>query len=357
MDSGRTLIVIPTFNERANIVALIDRVLQLYPQVDILIVDDSSQDSTADAVREAQARHGERLQLLVRAGKGGRGSAVLAGFQRALAGPYAYAMEMDADFSHKPEEIALFWERIKTCDCVIGSRYLPGSEIHEWGWKRTFFSHYANLYARTVLRIPISDYTNGFRLYTRKALEAIELGKINAKGYVVLSEVAYQLFKKGMRFGEVPTVFVNRRRGVSNLGFHEINEAFFSVLRIRWPRSSRLLESFGAFGVRGVLGAVVDLLTLAILAYAFRFPAYLAIILSSIVAVAVMFGLRVRRWGGQAGSLPVGRFLLVYGGTGILLVLLAWGFLQIGVSLLTAKLLGIIVTAPFSYVLSRKLLG
>ncbi len=237
MDSGRTLIVIPTFNERPNIVQLADRLLELYPQADVLVVDDSSKDGTADAVREAQARHGTgRLQLLVRFGKGGRGSAVLAGFQKALDGPYAYAMEMDADFSHKPEEIALFWEKIKTCDCVIGSRYLPGSEIHHWGWKRTFFSHYANMYARAVLKIPLSDYTNGFRLYTRRALESIDPSMIDAKGYVVLSEVAYQLHKKNMRFGEVPTVFVNRRRGASNLGFHEISEAFFSILRIRWPR-------------------------------------------------------------------------------------------------------------------------
>jgi dolichol-phosphate mannosyltransferase len=158
---------------------------------------------------------------------------VLIGFRFALDHEYDLIFEMDSDFSHKPEEIALFLVKIQDCDMILGSRYLPESEIHHWGWKRTFFSRWANRYARLVLGISITDYTNGFRCYQKSAVAALDFQKIEAKGYVVLSEVAYQLHRKGMKIGEVPTVFINRRRGISNLSFHEIKEAFLSVLRIR----------------------------------------------------------------------------------------------------------------------------
>jgi dolichol-phosphate mannosyltransferase len=229
-------VVIPCFNERENIGELVQAILQLYAHVDVLVVDDQSPDGTAGVIQALVPQYQGRLELLERQGKGGRGSAVLAGFTKCLQKPYEYFIEMDADFSHKPEEIALLLQKIQTSDIVIGSRYLPGSAIHNWGWKRTFFSALANRFARFVLRIPISDYTNGFRCYTRAAILALDLAAIDAKGYVVLSEVAYQLFQKHLRFGEVPTVFVNRRRGISNLTKHEVIEAFRSVLRIRWPQ-------------------------------------------------------------------------------------------------------------------------
>ncbi len=231
---GSVLVIIPSYNERENIAALIERLLAVSAAIDVLVVDDDSPDGTSAIVRECTARSDGRLTLITRTGKGGRGSAVLAGFRHALEHGYQVVFEMDADFSHKPEEIPRFLEAVRRYDMVVGSRYLPGSEIHHWGWKRTFFSRWANRYAKCVLRIPISDYTNGFRCYRREAVEAIEPDKIDAKGYVVLSEVAYQLFRKGFSLGEVPTVFVNRRRGISNLSFHEIKEAFLSVLRIRW---------------------------------------------------------------------------------------------------------------------------
>jgi len=227
------LVIVPSYMERENIAALIERLLSLPASVDVLIVDDNSPDGTADAVKTLQPVYGERLHLTVRQGKGGRGSAVLEGFRFALSRDYEYVFEMDADFSHKPEEIPLFLEKIKDTDMVIGSRYLPGSEIHEWGIKRTIFSRWANRFARGVLKIPISDYTNGFRCYRRSAIESLDMQAIDAKGYVVLSEVAYQLFLKGKRIAEVPTIFVNRRRGISNLSKKEILEAFHSVLRIR----------------------------------------------------------------------------------------------------------------------------
>lgn len=235
---GSTLVIIPTYNERDNIAQLIDAVLAQSPDIDVVVVDDDSPDGTSALVRGiVPSKHG-RLHLISRKGKGGRGSAVLAGFGYALQRPYQTIFEMDADFSHKPEEIPRFLEKITEVDLVVGSRYLPESEIHEWSAKRTFFSRWANRYARLVLRIPLTDYTNGFRCYRRRAIEALNMQKIDAKGYVVLSEVAYELYNKGFTIGEVPTIFVNRRRGISNLSSHEIKEAFLSVLRIRFKHKA-----------------------------------------------------------------------------------------------------------------------
>ncbi len=234
-----TLVIIPTFNEAENIAELVSRLTSLYPNVDVLVVDDGSPDGTAARV-EAVAKTDPRVLLIKRSGKGGRGSAVLAGFRYGLERDYQSFIEMDADFSHKPEEIVLMIEKIKECYMVVGSRYLPGSEIHECGVKRTVFSYLANKFARLMLGIPISDYTNGFRYYRRRAIESLALDRIDAKGYVVLSEVAMQLHCRKMRIGEVPTVFVNRRRGISNLTSKEIKEAFQSILRIKKLRDRGL---------------------------------------------------------------------------------------------------------------------
>jgi dolichol-phosphate mannosyltransferase len=236
----RTLIVIPTFNEAENIARLTERLLAMPEKLDVLVVDDGSPDGTAEIVRAKSEGTGGRLKVLKRSGKGGRGSAVLEGFRIGMKDGYDLLFEMDADFSHNPEEIPSFLKKMQEgYDMTLGSRYLPESKIYDWGWKRTFFSKWANVYARFVLGIPITDYTNGYRCYTRRALEALDMESIEAKGYVVLSEVAYQLHLKGMKIGEVPTIFVNRRRGISNLSSHEIKEAFLSVLRIRFKRAYR----------------------------------------------------------------------------------------------------------------------
>ncbi len=236
-DAATTLIVIPTYNERKNIALLIEHLLGHTTSTDILVVDDGSPDGTAEDVRALHEKYGDRVQLLSRSGKGGRGSAVLAGFHHMLAHNYDLVFEMDADFSHDPDEIPRFLEALPGADAVFGSRYLPGSEIRNWSWKRTIFSRWANRYARFILGLPLTDYTNGYRCYRRSAIEVINFDAIQAKGYVVLSEVADQLFRKGKRIVEVPTLFVNRRRGTSNLSWKEIREAFLSVWRIRRARS------------------------------------------------------------------------------------------------------------------------
>jgi len=200
-------------------------------------VDDNSPDGTAAAAHEVAERRPGRMHVLCREGKGGRGGAVLAGFKWGLGGDYDLFFEMDADFSHRPEEIPLFLSAMGEADVAVGSRYLPASRIVNWPRSRRFFSRWANRYARFFLGIPISDYTNGYRCYRRAAVEALDPGAVDATGYVVLSEVAYQLHLKGFRFADVPTEFVNRRRGESNLSVGEIVSAFTAVLRLRWRRA------------------------------------------------------------------------------------------------------------------------
>jgi dolichol-phosphate mannosyltransferase len=234
---SKTLVVIPTYNEREDVAALCEELLARPETLFVLVVDDNSPDGTAAAAREVAARHPGRMEVLCREGKGGRGGAVLAGFARGLQGAYELFFEMDADFSHRPEEIPLFMKAAADADVVVGSRYLPASRIVNWPRSRRFFSKWANRYARFFLGIPISDYTNGYRCYRRAAVEALDQSAVDATGYVVLSEVAYQLHLKGFRFADVPTEFVNRRRGESNLSVGEIFSAFGAVLRLRLRRA------------------------------------------------------------------------------------------------------------------------
>jgi dolichol-phosphate mannosyltransferase len=229
----KILVVIPTYNERDNVGALCEELLSRPERPDVLVVDDNSPDGTAAKAEEVARRYPGRLHVLRREGKGGRGGAVLAGFAWGSGGGYDYFFEMDADYSHRPRELPLFLEAAEGADVVVGSRYLPASRIVNWPRARRFFSKLANSYARFFLRIPITDYTNGYRCYSRAAVEALDAGAVDASGYVVLSEVAYQLYRRGFRFADVPTEFVNRRRGESNLSPSEIISAFVGVLRLR----------------------------------------------------------------------------------------------------------------------------
>jgi len=232
-ESGKTLIVIPTYNESENIERLANQLLQISPDISLLIVDDESPDGTG-MVADTLAEKSPRIEVIHRKGKGGRGSACVEGFKYSLDKDFDYIFEMDADFSHNPKEIPLFFEKIKSYDMIIGSRYLKGSRIVDWSLGRRIFSKVANLYARAILGIPISDYTNGFRIYRKKVLMDMDFEKIKSKGFIVLSEMAYQVYKKGYRIGEIPTLFINRKRGKSNLSFQEIFSAFTGVLRVKW---------------------------------------------------------------------------------------------------------------------------
>lgn len=229
-------IVIPTYNERENIGRLIKEILRLNLDIKIIVVDDNSPDKTSETVREI-SKENKNVHLILRVNKRGRGSAVIDGFKEALKDKKTqYFFEMDADFSHDPHDIPRFLKEIKNNDVVIGSRYLLESKIVDWPIKRKIFSKIANWFARLVLKIPITDYTNGYRCYKRKVLESIDFSKINSPGYIVLSEMAYQIFKLGYKFKDIPIIFVNRRRGLSNLRLKEITSAFTSVLKIRFSK-------------------------------------------------------------------------------------------------------------------------
>lgn len=226
-------VVVPTYNERENLPALVGRLLALPLHLTVIVVDDNSPDGTGQ-VADALAARDERVRVLHRAGKGGRGSACVAGFRAALALPeVTHVVEMDADLSHDPGELPALVEAVQRADVVVASRYLPGSRIVNWGWQRHVFSRLANLYARALLGIPIRDYTNGYRCYRREALEALDLDAIQTRGYIVLSEMAYRLHCQGFTFCEVPTCFVNRERGRSNTSLGEVWDAFRGILTVR----------------------------------------------------------------------------------------------------------------------------
>ena len=234
----RSAIIIPTYNEADNIAKLVEMVLAVDNEFDVIVVDDNSPDGTSERVRNKFASN-PRVSIITRTKKDGRGGAVIEGIKFALnKGVYKKILEMDADFSHDPAELYSVIQKSNEVDVVIGSRYLPKSRIEGWPLQRKVFSKAANLYAKTLLRIPISDYTNGYRCYSIEAAKSIEQAEIKSKGYIVLSEIAYQLFKKGFKFGEVPTVFVNRKRGISNLNIGEIVEAFTSIWNLKYKHRS-----------------------------------------------------------------------------------------------------------------------
>ncbi|MFI5183344.1 MAG: polyprenol monophosphomannose synthase [Vicinamibacteria bacterium] len=232
------VVVVPTYNERENVAALIAEVLAQGTDVDVWVADDGSPDGTADLVREAMAEHPGRVDLIDRKEKGGRGAAVIAAFKKGLADPRGYGIffEMDADFSHHPREIPKFLESLKTHDMTIGSRYIPGGGTSEWGVTRAALSWLANKYIALVAGVPVRDTTSGYRAYRREVLEAMDFDRIKVKGYVVHGEMAYQAWIHGFRIGEVPIHFRNRRRAASKLTAEEIYMALanFALLRFRY---------------------------------------------------------------------------------------------------------------------------
>lgn len=228
-------IVIPTYNERENIVALIERVLAM-PRFRVLVVDDSSPDGTADIVAELAAAE-PRIGLLVRPEKRGLGSAYVAGFRRALAEGAAYICEMDADFSHDPSYLPQLLAAAETAyDLALGSRYVPGGGTADWGAVRQFISRGGNLYARLILGLPVMDATGGFRCYRRRVLEAIDLDDIQSNGYAFQIELVYRTLRAGFRIGELPIIFPDRRVGRSKMSRRIVLEALINVWRLRFRR-------------------------------------------------------------------------------------------------------------------------
>ncbi len=229
----RHLIIIPTYNEKENVSAIIDAVLQL-SHTEVLIVDDNSPDGTAAIVKQKQASE-ERIHLLSRAGKLGLGTAYIAGFKYALEGGFDYISEMDADFSHNPEDLLKLRKACEDgADVAIGSRYVPGGGFENWPKNRILISRGGSLYVQMLTFMPIKDPTAGFLCYSKRVLEAIDLEKIGFTGYAFQIEMKYVAWKLGYSLKEVPIIFKERELGVSKMSAGIIKEAVIGVLKLRF---------------------------------------------------------------------------------------------------------------------------
>lgn len=225
--------IIPTYNERENIRDIVPIVLSKGENIDVLVVDDNSPDGTQEEVKLLMERYGERVNLLARPAKLGLGTAYVEGFKYALKKGYDLVVEMDADFSHNPEDLPRLIEAAKEADLVIGSRYTDGISVVNWPLKRLILSYFANVYARVVTGVPVKDLTAGFKCFRKKVLESIDLSKIHSDGYAFQIEMDYYAYEKGFRIKEVPIIFIERRSGTSKMSKRIIKEAFFLVLLLR----------------------------------------------------------------------------------------------------------------------------
>lgn len=228
----RTLVIIPTYNEIENIGTVLREVLSLSPDIDILVIDDNSQDGTGEYVDEFSKKE-KRVSIIHRERKLGLGTAYKLGFQYAMDKKYDYIFEMDADLSHNPKDIPRFLEKIKGCDLVIGSRYKNGVSVVNWPMSRLLLSYFANIYARIITGVPIRDLTAGFKCYRREVLEAMDLKKIQSDGYGFQIETVFWAHKKGFNIEEIPIIFVDRVEGTSKMSKHIIWEAFWLVWKLR----------------------------------------------------------------------------------------------------------------------------
>lgn len=235
VDMSDALVIIPTYNEIENIDAIINAVMALEEGFDVLVIDDNSPDGTAAVVKEKQKEFEGRIHLLEREGKLGLGTAYILGFKYGLEKGYDYIIEMDADFSHNPEDLPKLYRecRDKGADMSIGSRYITGVNVVNWPMGRVIMSFYASAYVRMVTGMKLRDTTAGFVCYSRKVLEAINLDNIRFKGYAFQIEMKFKAFKKKFKIVEVPIIFINRRLGTSKMNSGIFGEAMFGVVQLK----------------------------------------------------------------------------------------------------------------------------
>ena len=232
----RRLIIIPTYNEKENVVKMIRRVMAMPMGFDLLIVDDGSPDGTASLVKAEQETYGERLHLLERSGKLGLGTAYIAGFKYALERGYDRIFEMDCDFSHNPDDLPRLDAMLDERDVAIGSRYSRGVNVVNWPLGRLLMSYFASKYVRIVTRMPVCDATAGFVGYRREVLETIDLDAVQMIGYGFQIEMKYSAWRLGFNVGEVSIIFVDREEGTSKMSSGIFGEAFFGVLKMPFRR-------------------------------------------------------------------------------------------------------------------------
>ncbi|MBL7718156.1 MAG: polyprenol monophosphomannose synthase [Flavipsychrobacter sp.] len=228
------LVVTPTYNEKENIEKIIRKVMSLPGDFHMLIVDDGSPDGTAAIVRALQLEFGGRLHMEERKGKLGLGTAYIHGFKWALARDYRYIFEMDADFSHNPDDLSRLYDACRNgADLSVGSRYVRGGKVVNWPWDRVFISKGASLYTRTITWMPVKDTTAGFMCYTDKVLRTIPLDEVRFIGYAFQIEMKYRAWKLGFKIKEIPITFVDRKEGISKMTKGIIKEAIFGVWKMR----------------------------------------------------------------------------------------------------------------------------
>lgn len=240
MKNKRTIVVIPTYNERNNIILLIDQVIRQSPSIDILVVDDSSPDGTGDLVRQHD-QYNKRLFLFTQPSKHGLGKAYQCGYRYAIDHQYDYAIGMDADFSHDPSSINKFIEAVQSADYVIGSRWIPGGGLVDWPWIRVWLSRIANFYIYLLHGTGIHDSTSGFQCFKREVLKTIKLEEMHSGGYSFQLEAKYRAYLAGFRLMEVPIIFKDRTHGVSKIPRKTVFETLWVTLLLRIQRA-RLME-------------------------------------------------------------------------------------------------------------------
>lgn len=237
----RLVVIIPTYNEIANIEKMLSTLDRLHPQLNVLIIDDGSPDGTAGIIKNVQKTKAN-LHLIERQGKLGLGTAYIRGFHWALEQGFDGVVTMDCDFSHDPESIPLFAQYLGKNDMVVGSRYIGGIRIMNWPMQRLLLSYFASVYARTITGIPFSDSTGGFNAYSKKALSSLNLGKIFSIGYAFQIELKYKVWSLGLPSQEMPITFFERNEGKSKMSRKIIFEAVINVFRLRLKKVMGTLQ-------------------------------------------------------------------------------------------------------------------
>ena len=234
----KKVIIIPTYNEKENVEKIIRAVTSLEGDDHVLIIDDGSPDGTASIVKKLQQELPERLHLVERSGKLGLGTAYITGFKWALERGYDYVFEMDADFSHNPNDVPRLYAACSEggADLSIGSRYCNGISVINWPIGRVIMSYYASAYVRTVLGMKVYDTTAGFKCYSRKVLDTIDFDRIKMHGYGFQIEMKYNAYKLGFKIAEVPIIFEDRKEGTSKMSSGIFGEAFWGVLKLRFRK-------------------------------------------------------------------------------------------------------------------------
>jgi len=231
----RALVILPTYNEIENLPRIVPQILEVDPDLEVLVVDDDSPDGTGKEA-DRMAEENPRLSVIHRASKMGLGSAYITGFKYGIEKGFDYLFEMDADFSHDAKYLKDFLREIKEADLVVGSRYLQGVNVINWPMSRLLLSYFANVYTRIITGLPLRDATGGFKCYRREALEAIELDSVRSDGYSFQIEMSFKLWRKGFRLKEIPIIFYDRQQGESKMSKKIVREAVWMVWRLGLER-------------------------------------------------------------------------------------------------------------------------